>query len=254
MHSELISRSGMALRSRHERAGRALATPLDHHRVVLHLSASTKTACLRTGLPFLRTRGDVDIVPAGAADGFEAQSDFNSLEVLIAPSRLERMADELGLGSRHVEVGMVHMAREPRLQGLLYALAQDLQSDAPFGEHFRNGLVQSVATAVLLRAPSSPEAPAAPALQRVQDYIEANLERPLSLPSLARVAGVSPWSLQRLFRSGVGMPVHRYVVSRRVERARQLVQQRAGALSEIALMAGFAHQSHMSRWMRRLPE
>lgn len=247
--------SGVEVRCRHERAGRALSTPLDHHRIVLHLSPATETACLRTGLGFVRTRGDVDIVPARSADGFEAKADFRSLEVLIAPARLERMANELGVPGRHAHIGMAHMLRERRLQSLLFALDQDLQSDMPFGELFRDGLVRSVATALMLQgrdAAPTEDGAGAKALQRVQDYIEANLEHPLLLQQLARLAGTSPWTLQRMFRQGLGMPVHRYVVSRRVERARSLVLRRAGSLSEIALMAGFSHQSHMSQWMRRL--
>jgi AraC family transcriptional regulator len=37
-----------------------------------------------------------------------------------------------------------------------------------------------------------------------------------------------------------------------VEHARTLLLQHAMPASEAALAAGFAHQSHMARWMRRL--
>jgi AraC family transcriptional regulator len=47
------------------------------------------------------------------------------------------------------------------------------------------------------------------------------------------------------------MTVHRYVVRRRVERARTLLLQGELKASEVALASGFAHQSHMARWMRR---
>lgn len=48
------------------------------------------------------------------------------------------------------------------------------------------------------------------------------------------------------------MPVHQYVVQRRVERARALLLQGALSASQGALESGFAHQSHMAHCMNRL--
>jgi AraC family transcriptional regulator len=50
----------------------------------------------------------------------------------------------------------------------------------------------------------------------------------------------------------MGRPVHRYVMERRVERAKTLLMQDRLTITEIALAAGFAHQSHMARHMRRV--
>jgi AraC family transcriptional regulator len=55
-----------------------------------------------------------------------------------------------------------------------------------------------------------------------------------------------------LFRETLGMPVHRYVVQQRVERAKALLLQGKLSTSQVALETGFAHQSHMAHWMNRL--
>jgi AraC family transcriptional regulator len=81
--------------------------------------------------------------------------------------------------------------------------------------------------------------------------VEAHLEKPLTLAELARIAGASSAHLRYWFKSETGVTVHRYVVRRRVERARMLLLQGELRASEVALAAGFAHQSHMARWMRR---
>lgn len=73
-----------------------------------------------------------------------------------------------------------------------------------------------------------------------------------ALERLARVARMSASYLKTLFRRATGMPLHRYVVQRRVERARTLLERGDLPTSQIALEAGFAHQSHLARWMRRL--
>lgn len=82
-------------------------------------------------------------------------------------------------------------------------------------------------------------------------FIEEHLDQPLSLAAIADVAGVSASHLKTLFRRSTGLPVHRYVVQRRVERARQLIVRGDLPASQVALAAGFAHQSHMARCLRR---
>jgi AraC family transcriptional regulator len=42
------------------------------------------------------------------------------------------------------------------------------------------------------------------------------------------------------------------VVQRRVERARELLLRGELPISQVALEVGFAHQSHLARWMRRI--
>ena len=55
-----------------------------------------------------------------------------------------------------------------------------------------------------------------------------------------------------LFRKALGMRMHQYVIQRRVERAKTLLREDSLSMAEIAQAAGFAHQSHMARHMRRV--
>jgi AraC family transcriptional regulator len=50
----------------------------------------------------------------------------------------------------------------------------------------------------------------------------------------------------------MGLAVHQYVIQRRVELAKTLLLQKQKSITEIALEAGFAHQSHLARHMRRM--
>jgi AraC family transcriptional regulator len=87
---------------------------------------------------------------------------------------------------------------------------------------------------------------------RVVEYIEAHLDAPLTLAELAHVAGISVPHFKVLFRETFNVPVHRYVVEKRVERAKLLLLQGKLAVSQIALDCGFAHASHMAHWMKRI--
>ncbi len=69
---------------------------------------------------------------------------------------------------------------------------------------------------------------------------------------MAAVAGVSASHLNKLFRISMGVPLHQYLIQRRVERAKTLLMQDGLSMAEIALAAGFAHQSHMARHVRRV--
>jgi AraC family transcriptional regulator len=89
-------------------------------------------------------------------------------------------------------------------------------------------------------------------LKQVLSFVEENLEEEISLAQIAAVAGISSSHLNTQFRLSIGMPVHQYLIQRRVERAKALMMQDGLSMAEIAQAAGFAHQSHMARHVRRV--
>ena len=84
------------------------------------------------------------------------------------------------------------------------------------------------------------------------EFIDHNLGSSLSLAALAAVAGISVSHLKTLFRNEFGLPVHQFVIRRRVERARVLLLSGDMAISQVAAEVGFADQSHLSRHMRNI--
>jgi len=88
-------------------------------------------------------------------------------------------------------------------------------------------------------------------LTRVYDYIEAHLDDRLILADLARVACLSPYHFSRSFKQAVGVGPQRYVMHRRVERARALMRRTDQPLALIAQEVGFADQSHLTSVFRR---
>ena len=82
---------------------------------------------------------------------------------------------------------------------------------------------------------------------RVEEFIAAHLDADILLAGLAEAAGFSKPHFVRLFRNTVGASPHQYVLQRRVEEARRLVQGSHLTLAEIASTTGFASQSHLHR-------
>lgn len=85
------------------------------------------------------------------------------------------------------------------------------------------------------------------ARRRSVELIEAHLDEPLTLDQLAAAVGLSVFHFAKMFRTSLGMPPHRYLAERRVERAKQLLRRGAIGLAEIAQACGYASQSHFTR-------
>ena len=68
---------------------------------------------------------------------------------------------------------------------------------------------------------------------------------------LAEVTGMSTSHFRAGFRESAGVPVHQYVIERRIEHARILLRDPELSVAEIALASGFTHQSHLARHLQR---
>ena len=88
-------------------------------------------------------------------------------------------------------------------------------------------------------------------LQRALVFIESHLDDDLTLPHLAETLGVSPHHFAHVFRRAVGVAPHKYVIRRRVERAKELLDTTDLPIVEIALSVGCANQSHFSAMFHR---
>ena len=90
-------------------------------------------------------------------------------------------------------------------------------------------------------------------LRAVVEYIEEHLDAGPTLGQMAAVARLSAYHFARQFKAATGLPPHQYVIARRVERARELLQAGTDAsLAEVALRAGFSDQSQFCRHFKRL--
>ena len=89
-------------------------------------------------------------------------------------------------------------------------------------------------------------------IRRLVDFIEENLDRDLSLETMATEVAVSPLYLPRSFKAAVGQSPHQYVIRRRIERAKELLTSGDLPIVDVALAVGFSSQSHLSSWFLRL--
>lgn len=100
------------------------------------------------------------------------------------------------------------------------------------------------------RAPDAAGRLSSAQLRRLREHVDAHLADPLTLQELAQALGLGVCGFTRMLRATLGTTAHRYVVDRRVDRARQLVQAGDLPLKAVAAAAGFADQAHMTRTLR----
>lgn len=83
-------------------------------------------------------------------------------------------------------------------------------------------------------------------------YIDENLSGQIECRDLADLVGLSRSYFARLFKGAFGEGPRAFVIRRRVELSKALMLQTSQPLCEIALAAGFADQSHMTRQFHQI--
>ena len=251
---------GFAVQLRSDSSGVLEVPGMDSALVSIHIGRAARMSCRRAGTSHTGSavHGDIDIIPVGVPSVWQMH-DENDRAVLMVLSQtmLNQVAEESGFGVRDVELRNRFMARDRQLESVAWAMKSELELGSPSGQLYLDGLALS-ASARLVAGHSSVAVEErryggldGRRLKRTLEFIEAHLSEDLSLSRLAAAAEMSVSHFRAGFRESVGIPVHQYVIERRVERAKSLLMHEEQSIAEIALAAGFTHQSHLSRHMQR---
>jgi AraC family transcriptional regulator len=255
------------LRFRHT-SGEVEVPPFTAHAVIVHLGPPVDVGESVDG-GHLRearvVRGEVAVIPAGVPTLWRwGEQAADRLHLYLDSALLEGVAAEAGLGREGFEVLDGLCAHDPLVEQVGLSLLSELETGGPAGALYAESLANALAAHVV-REHSSLGGRAvrrldrlpgrglsSRVLQRTVEYVEENLADDLSLAEIAGVANVSPRHFSRLFKEAVGSPPHRYVVERRVERAKELLLGTDLPIAEIARGVGFSGQSHLHFHVKRL--
>jgi transcriptional regulator GlxA family with amidase domain len=87
-------------------------------------------------------------------------------------------------------------------------------------------------------------------LLRAKDRMDAASHEEWPVRRLARVSGVSEAHFARSFKEAFGVPPHRYLLTRRIERATALLRETDSSVTEIALETGWKSLGTFGRTFR----
>jgi AraC-like DNA-binding protein len=180
---------------------------------------------------------------------------FHSLFFYLPRSALDDIAKQAGaprIGELAYQPGIGHEDEVVRhlSASLLDALHRPNEANQLFVDHMMLALTAHVAQAYgglrpgaeLVRGGLAPWQ-----ARRACEKLESDLGGKFSLEQIATEFDLSVSHFSRAFRVSTGLPPHQWLLRQRVKAAKQLMTVRDLPLSEIAMSAGFANQSHFTR-------
>lgn len=196
--------------------------------------------------------GEMTLMPQGVPSQWSWNSTCDRLDVIVSPTAF-------GDGSR-LDVVDRHVFRDSEMGVICRRLYKKLSLDEAHGQLYVESQLMKLAVLLLHRhSTASQAAKILPSsgltrnqARRVLDYIESNLSRELTLSELAGIAELSLHHFARMFRKTIGVAPYRYVLERRVERAKVMLRSTRASLVDISLSAGFYSQSHFTSTFGRM--
>ena len=197
------------------------------------------------------TQGDVMVLhPDESHDGHSgAEEGFGYRMLYIEPALIGEAARTLR--GRSVPLPFLEAVTRDRA---LTSVVEDAFSGFPstMTELDADDIILRAAAALLEGAKEAGADQAAldlPALERARAYLDAEHDRVVRSAELEQVTGLSRYELARQFRRAYGTSPYRYLLMRRLDRARVAL---AGdqPLADLAAELGFADQAHFTRMFK----
>lgn len=197
------------------------------------------------------TRGKVIVLhPDEMHDGHAGCEDGFCYRMLYVEPHL--IAAALGDASHALPFVSEAVSSDGALADAVCLAVADL--DMPLDELQRDAILADLATALeaLSDNPRPHGGGSRPdtAMARVRALLEASIETGVSSAELEKVSGCDRYATARHFRSCFGTSPHRYLVMRRLDRAKARMLTGA-SIAEAAAESGFADQSHLTRHFRK---
>lgn len=174
------------------------------------------------------------------------------------------VATEAGADPERLEALNSVAVRDPHLQQTGIALLEEIVSGGPADRLYAESLARVMAVHLLRRHSSlgrgslrrllDPERVgrlSEASLRAATDCIGENLSGDLSIAGIA-AANLSPYHFARAFKRSTGLSPHQYVLRRRIEQARELLEGADLPVGVVARRAGFASPSHFAQQFRRI--
>jgi AraC family transcriptional regulator len=148
---------------------------------------------------------------------------------------------------------------DARLVALTAAVNEERIAGFPSGRLFLDSVEQALAAALvhvytgrdlLVRPFRGGLGPAR--LRTIKELVHAKMEDELTLEEMAQSVALTVAHFSRMFRKSTGETPHRFVLRRRVERAKEMLRAPEARVLDVALACGFKTQQHFARVFRHV--
>lgn len=220
---------------------------------IFHILSGNMTLELKSGLCYRAFPGDTLLLPAGVRhrDRFHEPDGPEMIHLRFRWNGAECFAPDcvqhFPPSARADIAAVFHLLHLPRMR-------MDGKFDSPF-QHRRIALQLGVILAICQEQFSAPRPeitdPETDRFGEACRYIEDKLESRLSLTSVASHLRVSPRTLSRLFAKFAGMSFHAYLLSRRMKKAREMLETGGRSISEVAYALGFGDPGYFGKVFKK---
>ncbi len=252
--------SGIKVHRARVLAGRMLEHTPDCHEINVSLAGKLTTQKINASGSIVNTcggTGNICVTPAGQPVSAHWSRPIDNMGILLDPGFVRETAIENHLGAAF-EFVEVYKNEDPLVAQLGLALLDEAATENPMGKLYADSIIQTLTLHVLKTYSTATAAIerlnggiSGYKLQHVKDYIEANLDNDLGLAEISAVAGLSQFHFARSFRTTTGLTPQRYLMERRIERAKELLTTNDMPIIEISLRTGFKNQSHFTTLFRK---
>jgi AraC family transcriptional regulator len=205
--------------------------------------------------------GSISLMPAGSPAQVRSSGCKDELHIFLEPGLVARVAAEaFELDPARLTVPPLDGLYLPQLRAAMLVVNEELMANGVGGGRLAAESLANLLAVHLIRNASGPRPPAGRSdgalpqrkLRAVVEYIEGHLDACLTLEQLAATAHLSVYHFARQFKVATGLPPHQYVILRRVERAKLLLQGGDLSLAEVAAGTGFTDQSKFCHTFKRV--
>ena len=194
---------------------------------------------------------------AGPMSWWFSRSDHTVL-VQLAPEFLRRVSQSSEEIPTGIEVRSRGFSQDLLLHQTLERLLSEIKSRPNVNRLYTESLIIQLSTHLVRRYSQFPDPGFLPSgltpsrLRLVIEFINAQIDQEIGLAQLAQVAGVSPFYFCREFKRSIGFPPHHYVMQRRVELSKRLLESTKKSITDISAELGFPTPSHFAATFRKL--
>lgn len=220
---------------------------------ILYVAGGAGEAILE-GKKFRLATGDLVVVNPGTLH--EERSDAKAPLRLIFLAIRDFAVPGLPAGCLSQEKYRVLSCGEYRYKMDIYLreLLQETSSQIEFYQEISQGLVSALLVLVmrLIRINPEDEAALSQECQKIKEYLDQNFTSPITLDSLSETVYISKHYLSHLFKEQTGVSPIKYLTSKRMEKACELLSETELPVSEVSKAVGYENPLYFSQVFKRI--
>lgn len=196
------------------------------------------------------------IMSAGQVNSWRWDKPTEEIHLYLCPDFLRRMGETADLAN--TELVERFAFSDPDLQRLAGQLLEEIRSPGIASDLWVESVTNLLYMHVLRNYCTTSSSTRFPGigltsaqLRRVEEFVEAHMDREVTLAEMAEVTNVSRFHFAHMFKRSMGLPPHQWLIQKRVERAKQLLRNTRLSITEVAFEVGYQSQSHFGHVFRR---